>query len=60
MVKNTATRPTVKPSKPYPGFPLFPHSTRRWMKKIEDTPVYLGPWDDPVGSRGRSVHGARL
>jgi integrase len=43
----------TKPAKPRPDFPLTPHPTGRWCKKIKGRLHYFGPWNDPDGALNR-------
>jgi integrase len=46
----TNSTAAVRPAKPRPDFPLFPHRNGRWAKKVCGKFCYFGKWsEDPKG-----------
>ena len=56
--KSTRKTGRGKAAKPRPDFPLFPHATGRWAKKVHQKLHYFGPTaDDPKGQSARDERG---
>jgi len=43
---NTKPKRRIKPSKPYPSFPLTPHNNGPWCKKIRGKVYFFSIWED--------------
>ncbi len=43
----------LKPAKPWAGYPLNPHASGQWAKRVHGKQHYFGPWADHKGALDR-------